>query len=128
MPRATNAPASRNRRKRVIERASGFRGNRSKLFRYAKDATYKSEHYATRDRAQRKRQFRSLWITRITSAVKAQDLTYSRFIEGLHAGGFELDRKVLADLAANDIEAFNAIVKQVKGALEKKREAAKAAA
>lgn len=126
MPRATNAPASRARRKRVIERASGFRGNRSKLFRYAKDATYKSEHYATRDRAQRKRQFRSLWITRISAAVKAQGMTYSRFIEGLHAAALELDRKVLADLAVHDIEAFNAVVKQAGAALQKKTQAAAA--
>lgn len=127
MPRATNAPASRSRRKRTIERASGFRGNRSKLFRYAKDATYKAEQYAYRDRAQRKRQFRSLWITRISAAVKAQGMTYSRFIEGLNAAAFELDRKVLADLAVNDIAAFNAIVGQVSQALEKKNQALAAA-
>lgn len=130
MPRATNAPASRNRRKRVIERASGFRGNRSKLFRYAKDATYKAEQYAYRDRAQRKRQFRALWITRISAGVKAQGITYSRFIEGLNAmneGQIGLDRKVLADLAVSDIDAFNAIVKQVVAALDKKNKALAAA-
>lgn len=127
MPRATNAPASRSRRKRVIARASGFRGNRSKLFRYAKDATYKSEHYATRDRAQRKRQFRSLWITRISAAVKAQGITYSRFIEGLNAGGVQLDRKVLAELAMHDIDAFNSVVAQVVSALQKKNKALAAA-
>lgn len=120
MPRATNSPASRKRRKRVLLRAKGFRGFRSKLFRYAKDAVYKARQYEYRDRKKRKGQFRRLWIQRISAAVRAEDLPYSRFIEGLKAANIELDRKVLADLAVVDPEAFKAIVAQAKAALEKK--------
>lgn len=120
MPRATNSPASRKRRKRVLLRAKGFRGFRSKLFRYAKDAVYKARQYEYRDRKKRKGQFRRLWIQRISAGVRAQDLTYSRFIEGLKAAQIDLDRKVLADLAVTDIETFNAIVAQAKAALDQK--------
>lgn len=120
MPRATNSPASRKRRKRVLLRAKGFRGFRSKLFRYAKDAVYKARQYEYRDRKKRKGQFRRLWIQRISAAVRAEDLTYSRFIEGLKAANIELDRKVLADIAVVDAAAFSAIVAQAKAALEKK--------
>jgi len=120
MPRATNNPASRKRRKRILLRAKGFRGFRSKLFRYAKDAVYKARQYEYRDRKKRKGQFRRLWIQRISAGVRAQGLTYSRFIEGLKAAEIDLDRKILADLAVNDIAAFNDIVAQAKGALEKK--------
>ncbi|MFT6181977.1 MAG: large subunit ribosomal protein L20 [Akkermansiaceae bacterium] len=120
MPRATNSPASRKRRKRVLLRAKGFRGFRSKLFRYAKDAVYKARQYEYRDRKKRKGQFRRLWIQRISAAVRAEELTYSRFIEGLKAANIELDRKVLADLAVVDSGAFSAIVAQAKSALEKK--------
>lgn len=120
MPRATNNPASRKRRKRVLLRAKGFRGFRSKLFRYAKDAVYKARQYEYRDRKKRKGQFRRLWIQRISAAVRNRELTYSRFIEGLRAAEIELDRKVLADLAVHDAAAFDTIVDQVKAALEKK--------
>ncbi len=120
MPRATNSPASRKRRKRVLLRAKGFRGFRSKLFRYAKDAVYKARQYEYRDRKKRKGQFRRLWIQRISAAVRAEEMTYSRFIEGLKAANIELDRKVLADLAVVDAGAFSAIVAQAKSALEKK--------
>src|ERR671917_1670199 len=102
MPRATNAPASRERRKRVLDRAKGFRGRRSKLFRYAKDATMKAKYWAYRDRKTRKRTFRYLWIQRLNAAARAHGLTYSRFIEGLNAAGITLDRKVLSDLAITD--------------------------
>ena len=85
MPRATNAPASRERRKRVLDQAKGYRGRRSKLFRYAKDATMKGKYWAYRDRKTRKRTFRYLWIQRLNAAVRAQGLTYSRFAEGLKA-------------------------------------------
>ena len=85
MPRATNSPASRKRRKRVLKRAKGFRGFRSKLYKYAKDAVRKAQTYEYRDRKKRKGQFRRLWIQRISAGVRAQDLTYSRFIEGLKA-------------------------------------------
>ncbi len=120
MPRATNSPASRKRRKRVLLRAKGFRGFRSKLYRYAKDAVYKARQYEYRDRKKRKGQFRRLWIQRISAAVRAEEMTYSRFIEGLKAAQIELDRKVLADLAVVDAAAFSAIVAQAKSALEKK--------
>ncbi|MGE9270155.1 MAG: 50S ribosomal protein L20 [Verrucomicrobiales bacterium] len=126
MPRATNSPASRARRKRVLLRAKGFRGFRSKLYRYAKDAVRKAHEYEYRDRKKRKGQFRRLWIQRISAATRAEDLTYSRFIEGLNASGIEVDRKVLADLAVHDAEAFSAIVAQAKAGLEKKKSEAAA--
>lgn len=121
MPRATNSPASRKRRKRILLRAKGFRGFRSKLYRYAKDAVYKARQYEYRDRKKRKGQFRRLWIQRISAAVRAEGLTYSRFIEGLNAAGITLDRKVLADLAVTDLATFNSIVEQAKAALEQKK-------
>ena len=120
MPRATNSPASRKRRKRVLLRAKGFRGFRSKLFRYAKDAVRKANTYEYRDRKKRKGQFRRLWTQRINAAARAEGLTYSRFIEGIKAAGIEADRKILADLAVNDSAAFTAIVGQAKAALEQK--------
>jgi large subunit ribosomal protein L20 len=120
MPRATNSPASRKRRKRILLRAKGFRGFRSKLYRYAKDAVYKARQYEYRDRKKRKGQFRRLWIQRISAATRAEELPYSRFIEGLKAANIELDRKVLADLAVTDPAAFSAIVAQAKSALESK--------
>jgi len=120
MPRATNSPASRKRRKRILLRAKGFRGFRSKLFRYAKDAVYKARQYEYRDRKKRKGQFRRLWIQRISAAVRNEGITYSRFIEGLKAANIELDRKVLADLAVVDAATFSAIVEQAKSALQKK--------
>ncbi len=123
MPRATNAPASRERRKRVLDKAKGYRGNRSKLFRYAKDATMKGQYWAYRDRKTRKRNFRHLWIQRLNAAVRAHDLTYSRFIEGLKAAAIDLDRKVLSDMAITDEAGFKAIVGQVKQALETKSSA-----
>jgi large subunit ribosomal protein L20 len=118
MPRATNSPASRARRKRVIRASKGYRGRRSKLFRYAKDAQMKAKYWAYRDRKTRKRNFRSLWITRLNATVRAEGITYSRFIEGLKAAGIVLDRKVLADLAVQDIAAFKQIVEKAKAALE----------
>ena len=128
MARATNAPASRERRKKVVDQARGFRGRRSKLFRYAKDAVTKAKYWATRDRKTRKRNFRMLWQQRINAAARALGLTYSRFIEGLKAAGIELDRKVLADIAVTDEAAFKAIFDQAKAALEAKRKAAPAQA
>ena len=124
MARATNAPASRERRKKVVDQARGFRGRRSKLFRYAKDAVTKAKYWATRDRKTRKRNFRMLWQQRINAAARAQGLNYSRFIEGLKAAGIDLDRKVLADIAVTDEAAFKAIVDKAKAALEAKKKAA----
>src|SRR6187397_2433448 len=120
MPRAINAPASRARRKRVLKKAKGYRGRRSKLFRYAKDATMKGQYWAYRDRKTRKRTFRYLWIQRLNAAARANGLTYSRFAEGLKAANIGLDRKILSDLAITDEATFKGIVEQVKGALEKK--------
>lgn len=120
MPRATNAPASRARRKRVIDASKGYRGRRSKLFRYAKDAQMKAKTWATRDRKNRKRTFRALWVTRLSAATRAENLTYSRFIEGLKAAGILIDRKILADLAVHDAPAFKQVVELAKAALEKK--------
>jgi len=120
MPRATNSPASRARRKRVIKEAKGYRGRRSKLFRYAKDARMKAKYWAYRDRKTRKRNFRALWITRLSAAVRAEGISYNRFIEGLKAAGIELDRKVLSDLAVADEAAFKQIVEKAKAAYEAK--------
>jgi large subunit ribosomal protein L20 len=120
MSRATNSPASRKRRKRTLLRAKGFRGFRSKLFRYAKDAVRKAQTYEYRDRKKRKGQFRRLWITRISAATRLEGITYSRFIEGLKAAGIEADRKILADLAVTDPAAMSAIIAQAKKALESK--------
>src|ERR671927_765676 len=114
MARATNAPASRARRKRILKKAKGYRGRRSKLFRYAKDARMKAQYWAYRDRKTRKRNFRLLWIQRLNAAVRANGLTYSRFAEGLKAAGIVLDRKILADLAVTDATAFKSILDQVK--------------
>src|SRR5215813_3829323 len=120
MPRASNAPASRTRRKRVLKKAKGYRGRRSKLFRYAKDATMKAQYWAYRDRKTRKRTFRYLWIQRLNAAARANGLAYSRFAEGLKAAGIGLDRKVLADIAVADAAAFKSVIDQAKDALEKK--------
>jgi large subunit ribosomal protein L20 len=123
MPRATNAPASRERRKRVLNKAKGYRGRRSKLFRYAKDATMKAQYWAYRDRKTRKRNFRNLWIQRINAACRDQGTTYSRFIEGLAAANITIDRKALADLAVQDPAAFKSIFDRAAEALQKKRAA-----
>ena len=117
MPRATNAAASRRRRKKVVKAASGFRGRRSKLFRYAKDAIYKARYWAYRDRKTRKRNFRALWIQRLNAAVRQFDITYSRFIDGLNKAEITIDRKVLSDLAIREPAAFAAIVEKAKAAL-----------
>jgi large subunit ribosomal protein L20 len=124
MARATNAPASRERRKRVVDAARGFRGRRSKLFRYAKNALMKAKYWAYRDRKTRKRNFRVLWQQRINAAVRANGLTYSRFMEGLRASGIQLDRKILAELAVSDEPAFKAIFEKAKAALKAKNKAA----
>lgn len=127
MPRATNAPASRKRRKRMLKKAKGYRGARSKLYRYAKDAVYKSQTWAYRDRKKRKGNFRRLWIQRISAAARNNGITYSRFMEGLKASGIELDRKVLSDIAINDETAFTALAEKAKAALDDKAKDQKAA-
>ncbi len=127
MPRATNGPASRDRRKKMLDKAKGFRGRRSKLFRYAKNAVMKAQYWAFRDRKTRKRNFRMLWQQRINAAARANGLTYSRFIEGLKAAGIDLDRKVLSDIAVRDEAAFKALVAKAKTALASKPGVPKAA-
>jgi len=118
--RATNAPASRKRRKRTLKAAKGFRMRRSKLYRYARNAVDHGLQYAYRDRRNRKRTFRGLWQIRINAAARAAGLTYSRFIEGLKAAQVVLDRKVLAELAATDEAAFAELVKVAQNALSAK--------
>lgn len=118
--RITNAVASRSRRKRMLLAAKGFRLKRSKLYRYASDAVDHGRQYAYRDRKAKKRTFRYLWQSRINAAARSAGITYSRLIEGLKAAKVELDRKVLADIAAQDTSAFGEIVKVAQNALKTK--------
>ena len=119
MSRVKGGTTTHARHKKVIKAAKGYYGARSRNFRTATQAVDKANQYATRDRKQRKRNFRALWIQRINAAVRAHDegLTYSRFINGLSLAGVEVDRKVLADLAVHEPAAFGAIVDQAKKAL-----------
>ena len=118
--RVTNASASWKRRKRMLQAAKGFRLKRSKLYRYASDAVDHGRQYAYRDRRRRKREFRYLWQARINAAARAAGITYSRLIEGLKAAQCALDRKVLADIAAQDATAFGELVKLAQSALKTK--------
>ncbi len=127
MARATNGPASRKRRKKVLKYAKGYFGNKSKLYRYAKEAVQHAWQYAYAARRKKKGDFRGLWIVRLNAACRANGISYSRFIEGLHAAKIELDRKVLSDLAIRDEVAFTGLVKQAQHALAEKAAAAKAA-
>lgn len=119
MSRVKSGKVTHARHRKVVKQAAGYYGARSTNFRTAKQAVDKALQYATRDRKTRKRTFRALWIQRINAAVRAHDetLTYSRFINGLSRAGIEVDRKVLADLAVHEPEAFGAIVKQAQDAL-----------
>jgi len=126
--RVTNAPASRKRRGRMLQAAKGFRLKRSKLYRYASDAVDHGKQYAFRDRKVKKRTFRQLWQARINAAARASGITYSRFIEGLKVAKCTLDRKVLADIAAQDAAAFGELVKLAQNALKSKPGAALAKA
>jgi len=128
MARATNAPASRKRRKKVLKYAKGYFGNKSKLFRYAKEAVQHAWQYAYAARRKKKGDFRGLWIVRLNAACRNAGISYSRFIEGLKAANIELDRKILSDLAIRDEVAFNALVKQAQHALMEKAGAAQSAA
>jgi large subunit ribosomal protein L20 len=107
---------SKARHKKVLNAAKGYRGRRKSTIRVAMQAVEKAGQYAYRDRKVRKRQFRALWIQRINAAVRLEGLTYSRFMNGLKLAGIELDRKVLADLAVREPEAFKAIAEQAKAA------------
>ena len=117
MARVKRGVAAHARHKRVLEAAKGFYGRRKNTIRIAKQAVEKAGQYAYRDRKTRKRNFRALWIQRINAGVRELGLTYGRFMHGCKLLGLELDRKVLADLALNEPEAFRAIVEQVRGAL-----------
>ena len=114
MPRATNAPASQRRRKRMIKAAAGYRGWRSKKFRYAKNAVWHGLTYSFAHRKDKKADFRALWTQRINAACRAQGTTYSKFIAALKTAKIELDRKILSDLAANDAKAFTAVLAATK--------------
>ncbi len=119
MSRVKGGTTTHARHKKVIKAAKGYYGRRKNTFKVARQAVDKANQYATRDRKNRKRNFRALWIQRINAAVRSHDeaLTYSRFINGLTMAGIEVDRKVLADLAVHEPEAFGAIVAQAQAAL-----------
>ena len=114
MPRSVNSVASRKRRKKILKAAKGYFGRRKNVYTVAKNAVEKAMQYAYRDRKNNKRNFRSLWIQRINAGVRLHGMSYSQFMGKLKANNIELNRKVLADLAMNNPEAFKAIVAQVK--------------
>lgn len=116
MPRAKGGPHARQRHNKVLKITKGQRGTKSKLFRRANEAMLKSLSYATRDRHNRKRDMRRLWITRINAGTRQHGLSYSRFIEGLRLAGVDVNRKMLAELAVNDAGAFAALVETAKQA------------
>jgi large subunit ribosomal protein L20 len=117
MPRVKRGTKRRAKRKKILERASGYFLTKSKLYRAAKEAVDRGLKFAYSGRKQRKRQFRSLWIVRIGAAAKLHGMSYSQFIHGLKNAGVELDRKILADLAVHDPGAFKSLAAQAKGAL-----------
>jgi large subunit ribosomal protein L20 len=117
MARVKRGVVAHARHKKVLKQAKGYYGARRKVYRVAKQAVIKAGQYAYRDRRQRKRQFRQLWIVRINAAARQFGLSYSRFMDGLNKGGIEVDRKVLADLAVNDIAAFGALAEKAKANL-----------
>jgi large subunit ribosomal protein L20 len=120
MPRVKRAVHAQKKRRKVLEQASGYWGRKSTHYRYAKEQVEHSLVYAYRDRKAKKRTFRQLWIVRINAAARLNGLSYNQFIAGIHKAGIELDRKVLADLAVNDPQAFAAVAEQAKAALETK--------
>jgi len=114
MPRSVNSVASRNRRKKILKAAKGYFGRRKNVYTVAKNAVEKGMLYAYRDRKNNKRNFRSLWITRINAAARLNGMSYSQFMGKVKANNIELNRKVLADLAVNNPEAFKAVVEKIK--------------
>lgn len=124
MSRAVSGLVSKKRHKKILKLAKGFRGRAKNCFKVAVEKVEKALRYAYRDRRTRKRDFRALWIQRINAAVRQYGLVYSQFINGLTLANIDLDRKVLADLAVREPEAFKAVVDQVKKALEAKNKAA----
>ncbi|MBO0900586.1 50S ribosomal protein L20 [Cellulomonas sp. zg-ZUI222] len=128
MARVKRAVNAQKKRRSTLERASGYRGQRSRLYRKAKEQVTHSLVYAYRDRKARKGDFRKLWIQRINAAARENGMTYNRLIQGLKAAGVEVDRRVLADLAVNDAAAFTALVQVAKSALPEDVNAPRAAA
>ena len=118
MPRSTNAPASRNRRRKIVKLAKGYRGSRHRLLKTAKQAIDHAGQYAYRDRKARKRDFRRLWIARINAATRAHGMTYSRFIQGLKLANIEVNRKMLAEIAVSDEATFSQMVEVAKSKLD----------
>ena len=114
MTRVKRGVVARRRHKKILKQAKGYYGARSRVFRVAKQAVIKAGQYAYRDRRQRKRQFRALWIVRINAAARENGLSYNRLIEGLNKASDDIDRKVLADLAVHDKPAFTALVEQAR--------------
>ncbi len=117
MPRVTNAPASRRRRNKILKCARGYYGSRSKLYRQATEAVNRAMSLATIHRKEKKREYRSLWIVRLSAACRQQGMTYSRFIEGLTKAHVGLNRKMLSEIAIHDPEGFAKIVTQAKAAI-----------
>lgn len=117
MPRVKTGVVAKARHKKILEKAKGYRGARSRVLRVAKQAVTKAGQYAYRDRRQRKRQFRALWIVRINAAARENGLSYSNMINGLKKSNIEIDRKVLADLAVHDKAAFSQLAEQAKASL-----------
>ena len=118
MPRVKGGTVTRRRRKRVLKLAKGYYGAKSTLFRVAKQQVMKSGQYAYRDRRQKKRDFRKLWIARINAAARLNDISYSKLMHGLKLAGIEVNRKILSELAINDEKAFAQLVSQAKDALK----------
>ena len=117
MPRAKRGNKRTEKRKKILKLAKGYRGNKSKLYRYASEAVDRALNFAYTGRKLKKRDFRSLWIVRIGAAARLNDMNYSQFMHGLKVAGIELDRKVLADLAANSPDAFAELAGQAKSAI-----------
>jgi large subunit ribosomal protein L20 len=119
MPRVKRGTKRLAKRKKILKRAEGYFLNKSKLYKAAKESVERGLNFAFAGRRQKKRQFRSIWIVRISAAAKLNDISYSQFINGLKKGGIELDRKMLADIAVNDAPAFASLCEQAKAALAK---------
>ena len=117
MPRTRHSVASKSRKKKVLKQAKGYWGGRSRLFRTAREAVNRAQAYAYRDRRNRKREFRRLWIARINAAARLNGVSYSQLIFGLSTAGVEVNRKILADLAVRDPAAFSSLVEQAKAHL-----------
>ena len=120
MARVKRGVTAKARHRKILNKAKGYYGARRKIYRVAKQAVIKAGQYAYRDRRQRKRQFRRLWIARINAASRLNGLSYSRFINGLNIAGIEVDRKVMADIAVHDAAAFTALAEQAKAGLASK--------